>query len=109
MSKTEPNKLHTIPTHTNVVSKQTTKNGKKSNAYSNGNHPNRNIDDKKQIIVWQHKHTNKKIIDNIKQNMRNIIRTHYKHNKLNNVLEQFKNDFTINETYCKLKNNALRV
>ena len=41
--------------------------------------------------------------------MRNIIRTHYKHNKLNNVLEQFKNDFTINETYCKLKNNALRV
>ena len=27
--------------------------------------------------------------------MRNIIRTHYKHNKLNNVLEQFKNDFTL--------------
>ena len=51
VSKTKPNKLHNILTHTNAVSKQTTKNEKKSNTYSNGNHTNRNIDDKKQMTV----------------------------------------------------------
>lgn len=34
---------------------------------------------------------------NIKQNVQNIIRTDYEHNKLNSTVEQ--NDFTINETY----------
>ena len=65
------------------------------------------MEGKKQITVCQHQHTNKKIIDYIKQNMRNIIRPHYKHKKLNNTLEQFKNEFTINETYCKLTSNNL--
>ena len=48
-----------------------------------------------------------KIIDNIKQSTRNIIRSHYKHNKLKNTLQQFENEFTINETYCKLINNEI--
>ena len=43
-----------------------------------------------------------KIIDNIKQNIRNTIFTHCKYNKLNNTLEQFRRDFAIDEVYCRL-------
>ena len=28
--------------------------------------------------------------------------THYKYSKLNNTLEQFRRDFTIDEVYCRL-------
>ena len=28
--------------------------------------------------------------------------THYKYRKLNNTLEQFRRDFTIDEVYCRL-------
>ena len=51
--------------------------------------------------------TNKIKQNDIKQNTRNITRTHFKHNKLNNTLEQLTKDFTINETYCKITNNEL--
>lgn len=63
----------------------------------------------KQIKVWQYIHTNKKIIDNIKQNIRNIIRTHYKYKKIKKILEQLNNDFIINETYGKITNNELNL
>ena len=43
-----------------------------------------------------------KIIDNIELNIRNTIFTHYKYNKLNNMLEQFRRDFTTDEVYCRL-------
>ena len=43
-----------------------------------------------------------KIIKNKKQNIRNIMFTHYKYSKLNNTLEQFRRDFTIDEVYCRL-------
>lgn len=49
------------------------------------------------------------MIDNIKQNIRNIIRTRYKYKKINKILEQLNNDFTINETYGKITNNELNL
>ena len=37
--------------------------------------------------------------------------THYKYSKLNNTLEQFRRDFTIDEVYCRLidKKNIMKI
>ena len=46
-------------------------------------------------------------IINIKNELKNIIQTHYKQHAINNTLDEFKSNFCINNTLCTLANNSL--
>ena len=46
-------------------------------------------------------------IINIKNELKNIIQTHYRQHAINNTLGEFKSNFCINNTLCTLTNNFL--
>ena len=46
-------------------------------------------------------------IINIKNELKNIIQTHYKQHAINNKLGEFQTNFFINNTICTLTNNSL--
>ena len=48
-------------------------------------------------------------IINIKNELKNIIQTHYKQHAINNTLDEFKSNFCINNTLCTLANNSLTI
>ena len=47
------------------------------------------------------------IIVNIKNDLKNIIQSHYKQHNINNTLDEFKTNFCINNTLCTLTNESL--
>ena len=47
------------------------------------------------------------VIINIKNELKNIILTHYKHHTINNTLHEFQSNFCINNALCKLTQNSI--
>ena len=48
------------------------------------------------------------VIINIKNELRNIILTHYKHHTINNTLDEFQSNFCINNSLCKLTHDIIK-
>ena len=46
-------------------------------------------------------------IVNIKNDIKDIIRTHYKQRVINNTLNEFRNNFCINDILCKMTGHTL--
>ena len=47
------------------------------------------------------------VIINIKNELKNIILTHYKHHTINNTLHEFQRNFCINNALCKLTQKSI--
>ena len=47
------------------------------------------------------------VIINIKNELKNIILTHYKHHTINNTLHEFRSNFCINNALCRLTQNSI--
>ena len=52
---------------------------------------------------------NTNTIRNIKNNLKNIIRTYYKQHLIQNTLREFMTNFCINDTLCTLTNDSLTI
>ena len=48
-------------------------------------------------------------IINIKNEMKTVIQIHYRQHALNNILDEFKTNFCINNTLCKLTDESLKL
>ena len=48
-------------------------------------------------------------IINIKNDIKDIIQTHYKQHVINNALDELRNNFCINDTLCKMTGHTLTI
>ena len=48
-------------------------------------------------------------IINIKNELKTIIQMHYRQHALNNILDEFKTNFCMNNTLCKLTDESLKL
>ena len=46
---------------------------------------------------------------NIKNDLKDIIQTHYKKHAINNTTHKFENNFGINNALCTIKKNSLKI
>ena len=49
------------------------------------------------------------VIINIKNELKNIILTHYKHHTINSTLHEFESNFCINSAICTLTQNSIKI
>ena len=67
------------------------------------------MENKKQTTIWQHNYipypTN--TIVNMKNDLKNIIQTHYKKHVLDNTINEFKNNVCINNKFIYVTENSL--
>ena len=107
LSKPNSKKSHTNPTHSNSLSIFTTLQDEKTC-----------INTHYAILTHIWKKTNRLqfydtiipttiTIINIKNDLKQIIQTHYKQHNINNTISDFQRNFCINDTLCTIRQNKL--
>ena len=85
----------------------TSTNCKETNPKTNNHNTNPHMENKKQTTISRYNIPATNVIINIKNELKNVILTHYKHHTINNTLHEFQSNFCINNALYKLTQNSI--
>ena len=107
ISELNTKRLYTTTTQLTHISNIIITKNQETGFNTNHDHTHTYMENKQQTIIRWHKIPTTNTIINIKNELKTIIQIHYRQHALNNLLDEFKTNFCINNALCKLTNESL--